>query len=257
MSRALITALIAGAVALLSVYLPAGAPAAGIANALPVLTLDSPGSAPLPTSTPMLNGTAGTSFGDSDAVEVLVYPGRDTRRPAVAFDMGSRSPQTGSFSIQISNGLPDGQYTAVASQHGVAGVGFSSPRTFRIRAAPSAIGSTVKLTRGVVSVSVGCGLPAGRRCTGTILILTVHTFRPVAAGPAGRLELMFAYVSIPGAATTLVSRHLPSRLARLLLGARTKLSVQISTALSAPGAKPAPQSAIRQLQSAIRQLQHP
>jgi hypothetical protein len=259
-------------VALIFVYLPAAAPAAGITltgpargavtaarqptfsstavhNALPVLTLDSPGRVPLPTSTPTLNGTAGTAFGDSGAVGLLVYPGGDTSRPAVSFDVSSRSPRTGSFSIRISNGLPDGQYTAVAAQHGVAGVGFSAPQTFRILAAPSAIGATVKLTRGAVSVSLRCGLPAAQSCIGTVLILTVHTFRPVHAGPAGQLQVMFAYVSIPGARTTTVSRPVPSQLARILRRAgNNKLTVRVSTELSAPGWTPAPQSAIRQLQ---------
>lgn len=101
-------------------------------NAPPSITLASPGSKPLHNSTPTLSGVAGTGPGDSDSVDVAIYPGANTRATPVR-QMNGTVGAGGSYAVQVSPPLADGRYTAVALQGNSAGVGTSSPRTFRIK----------------------------------------------------------------------------------------------------------------------------
>ncbi len=123
-----LTSLLAGAIAVMALSLPSSA----LAVLQPTVTLNSPGATPLLTPTPTLTGTAGNGIGDSPTVSLTIHPGPDTSMPPVETVSGSQS--NGSFSITIQPGLPDGQYTAVASQSGIGGTGMSAPQTFRIKA---------------------------------------------------------------------------------------------------------------------------
>ncbi len=118
----------------------ASPPDAGLSNAstfvvhdaAPTIKLRSLGSAPLHTSTPTLQGVAGTAGGDPRAVALLVYQGPSTDRSAPVSQTGQLDAR-GAFSIKLAKPLRDGQYTAVAAQN-VAGVlGLSNPVTFRIK----------------------------------------------------------------------------------------------------------------------------
>ncbi len=104
-----------------------------IDNAPPTITLDPLGSRPLHTATPTLTGTAGTSAGDSDTVTLLVYPGAATSGAPLRTLHSSRG-SGGRFSIPITPALPDGQYTAVATQAGGGSTGGASrPLTFSVK----------------------------------------------------------------------------------------------------------------------------
>jgi len=132
-------------------------------NAAPTIKLSSLGSGPLHTSTPTLQGVAGTAAGDTRAVAILVYAGASTDGSAPVYQTGAVDAR-GAFSIKLAKPLRDGQYTAVAAQN-VAGVlGLSNPVTFRIKVhAP-----TVTVTR-----------PANRSHTGEA--------RPLLSGRAGNV----------------------------------------------------------------------
>ncbi len=121
-----------------------------IHDAPPTITLHSPGSQPLQTSTPTFTGVAGHANGDSKTVKLTVYPGAGTTQTPVRTLSGTRD-STGRFSIQIVPALPDGRYTAVAVQGSVSGTATSRAQTFRIKAHPPALtltqpapGSTIK-----------------------------------------------------------------------------------------------------------------
>jgi hypothetical protein len=312
----------------------------------PTVTLHSLGSAPLTTSTPTFSGTADPS-GDP-GVGVAVYAGpRAAGTPVEA--LSATRASDGSFSVAASPALPDGQYTAVAGQHGIGGIGTSAPvtfvikvhppaltitsptpgqgvagaallfagqagnlpgdssqvtvtlyagsstsgtrlgsvtvtrsgatwaarwatplrlgiytvqatqsddaghtavtpgRTFLIVSVPNAIGETVSLSRrDLLSATVFCAAPAGQSCTGDVLVLTAKQFRPRAGGPRGRLRLMFAYVTVPGGHSVVVTRRVPRSLARLARRHRG-LKLRVSASLAVPGGAAVTQSAVRRL----------
>jgi hypothetical protein len=106
-----------------------------IHNAAPTITLDSLGSRPLTTTTPTFTGQASSSAG---TVALEVYPGAGTSGTPVRFSSGPADSR-GHFSIKISPGLPDGQYTVVAAQAGSGGTGLSRAVTFRIKVHPPAL----------------------------------------------------------------------------------------------------------------------
>jgi hypothetical protein len=81
----------------------------------PVVILSSPGSTPLPTSTPTLTGTAGTEASDQAFVVVSVYAG-STATGAAIRALTAPVAASGQFAAQVTPALPDGTYTAVAIQ---------------------------------------------------------------------------------------------------------------------------------------------
>jgi hypothetical protein len=104
----------------------------------PTVTLNSLGTAPLHTSSPQFTGTASTGFSDSSKVTVNVYSGTDTSSSPVR-QLSANVNSSGGFSAQVSPALPDGEYTAVASQTSGAGTGKSPVVTFQIKVHPPAL----------------------------------------------------------------------------------------------------------------------
>jgi hypothetical protein len=99
----------------------------------PTVTIDSPGSAPLTTSTPTLSGTAGAAAGDSSVLLVL-YGGASTSGSVVR-TLNATVNSSGKWSTKVTPSLANGTYTAVASQFAPGGLyGLSSPVTFTIGA---------------------------------------------------------------------------------------------------------------------------
>jgi hypothetical protein len=150
---------------------------------------------------PLFSGQAGTALGDSSAIAVALYAGRSAsgRRIGTLHANANGS----SWSRRWPRELPAGVYTAQAFQRDDAGhTGRSAAHTFRVLPQPAVIGSTVTLDRtGVVSVAVGCHGGASDTCKGTVLVSTTGAFQPVAGGPVGRLNLLYAFVSVPGGRT--------------------------------------------------------
>jgi hypothetical protein len=110
-----------------------------INNATPQIKLSSPSSEPQRSATPTLTGVAGTAKGDANSVKLIVYPGGDTTGAPARYLSGSVDGR-GDFSVRVTPGLDDGQYTAVAAQGGPASsVGFSSPVTFRVKLHPPTV----------------------------------------------------------------------------------------------------------------------
>jgi hypothetical protein len=102
-----------------------------INTALPAVTLSSPADA-LTTNdaTPTFAGVAGTAPGDSSTVTVKVYAGTDTSGSPLET---LNTPASGSsWSVDASPALPEGTYTVLAQQTGVAGTGTSSTAVFRV-----------------------------------------------------------------------------------------------------------------------------
>ena len=159
-------------------------------NSAPTVTLDSPGHSPLTTSTPTFTGTAGTRSIDADKVALVIYPGTATSASPVRFitgDVGSN----GHFSITVTNGLGDAEYTAVAAQSGGSGIGQSSPVTFRIKAHPPAL--TLTTPAGGASVgraSIEFGGQAGNELGDSSIITVILYHGTRAKGhPIGRHQV--------------------------------------------------------------------
>jgi hypothetical protein len=133
-------------------------PPVGVA---PTVTLNAPPSEPLASATPTFTGTAGTSPGDSE-VALGIYSGTDTSGTPLRFIPGPVDG-SGNWSIQVTPGLANGQYTAVAGQTGSSGlVGLSSPVQFTITVSggsppPPPPSSTVTLTEPAAGASVQQG----------------------------------------------------------------------------------------------------
>ncbi len=103
------------------------------------ITLDSPGSKPLLTSTPTLTGTAGTQPTDANQAALLVYSGSGASGSPERVLMGSVG-SGGRFAVQVTPALSDGAYTAYAAQSNTSGgVSFSSPVEFRVKVHPPAL----------------------------------------------------------------------------------------------------------------------
>lgn len=102
----------------------------------PTVTLNSPGTSPLHTSRVHLSGTASTGFSASQ-VNVAIYSGTNTSGSPIHQLNGSVG-SNGGFAVHTP-ALPDGQYTAVASQTSGADTGRSPAVTFRIKVHPPAL----------------------------------------------------------------------------------------------------------------------
>jgi hypothetical protein len=87
-------------------------------------------SSPTNNPTPTLSGNAGTATGDSTTITVTIYHGSTTT--GTVFATEHTTANAGAWSLQAAE-LPDGIYTAQASQQDAAGnQGTSSPTTFTI-----------------------------------------------------------------------------------------------------------------------------
>jgi hypothetical protein len=135
-----------------------------IANPPPAVSLDSLGSAPLVVVTPTLTGTGSTRSLDSAQVTVQVYSGTNTSTTPVRTVTASVGAG-GRFAAQVDPALPDGQYTAVATQNSSVGLGSSPSVEFRVKATPPALtldkpsaGVTVNVRRPTFSGRAGDAL---------------------------------------------------------------------------------------------------
>jgi hypothetical protein len=204
-----------------------------IHNAGPTVTLNALGNQPLTTATPTLSGQ-GTANG---IVALAIYPGGSPSGTPVQTGTGT-TDTSGKFSVKVSSGLANGQYTAVAAQTVSGVLGLSNSVTFTIKVptttgAHASIGSAIALSRsGVASVPITCLGSSGQFCAGNILVLTTRSLRPLAGGPVGPVRVMFAYVNIPGGRTQMVSRPMRPDVARAL---RRLKSVRIRVSANLTG----------------------
>ena len=202
----------------------------------PTLTLTQPAAGGhLSQSGPVFVGAAGHSLGDATQIAATLFGGSSTH----AKSLGTRraSQASGSWVLQWPGRLALGTYTLRVSQDDDAGHTTTVTHTFEIVPANSAVGATVDISpTGQVSVPVWCTATVGQACSGTVLILTKKTYRSASGGLAGRLRVMFAYVTIPGGGTTVVRRSVQSDALRALRRARTVPAIVIATLRSASGA---------------------
>jgi hypothetical protein len=99
----------------------------------PKVTINRLGSAPLPTGTPTLSGSAGIAPGDSPVL-VTVYNGSSATGSPVR-TLTAPVSSSGTWSVQVTPGLANGRYTAIAGQFIAGGTNLSSsPVTFTIDA---------------------------------------------------------------------------------------------------------------------------
>jgi hypothetical protein len=88
---------------------------------------------------PTLCGAAETGPGPSSSAGIAIYPGASTTGTPLRLDGGSVGAGR-RYSIQVTPALPDGRYTALATQSDSGGItGYSGPRTFRIKVHPPAV----------------------------------------------------------------------------------------------------------------------
>ncbi len=105
----------------------------------PAVALDALSTKPLRTATPTLRGKAATENGASSTVSLQIYSGTSASGTPLQQLSATRSLD-GTFAIQVTPALPDGQYTAIALQQGVGGVtGKSAAQTFSIKVHPPAV----------------------------------------------------------------------------------------------------------------------
>ncbi len=201
----------------------------------PTLTLTDPlGGGHLSQAAPIFMGAAGTALGDSEQVSLQLFHGAGTK----AKNLGTKSVNdaNGSWSLNWPAHLALGTYTARVSQADDAGHTSTITRTFEVVPANSAIGSLVSISNsGEVSLPVWCLAPSTETCTGTVLILTRQTYRTSGGGLAGRLRVMFAYVSIAGGRTITVERQVQADALHSLRRARKVPVVVVATLRSANG----------------------
>jgi hypothetical protein len=198
----------------------------------PAFTVTTPGSGartndPQPTFT----GTGGTALGDSSRVSLTLSSGGKSLGSAQATVAGGR------WSLRWGNTLKLGTYTFQASQSDDAGHTTTVQRSFVIGPVPNVIGSSVSITRsGMASVPISCTAPSGHVCTGNVLVLTVKSYRTLAGGPTGKIRVMFAYVSIPGATTQVVKHKVQGDALRALRHLRGVHARVITTLKDSGGA---------------------
>lgn len=123
-----------------------GAVTFSIFNGTPTLTLTAP-PAPVRTSVPTFTGTAMVAPGDSQTVDLVVYPGSSTDATPLALISGTVAAD-GDFSIQVTPGLADGSYTAVATQELPTGATYSPSVAFTVASATPALAVTTPLAGG-------------------------------------------------------------------------------------------------------------
>ena len=201
----------------------------------PALTLTDPlAGGHLSQATPIFMGAAGAALGDSSQLSLQLFHGSTTKAKSVGTKRVNAA--NGSWILNWPGHLALGTYTVRASQADDAGHTATITRTFLVVPANSAIGSSVSISgSGEASLPVWCTAPSTQTCTGTVLILTKRTYRTSGGGLAGRLRVLFAYVSIPGGRTVIVRRHVQADALRALRRARHVPVVVVATLRSANG----------------------
>jgi hypothetical protein len=201
----------------------------------PTLTLTDPlAGGHLSQAAPIFTGAAGTALGDAPQVSLQLFHDASTK----AKNLGTKSVNhaNGSWILNWPAQLALGTYTARVSQADDAGHTSTITRTFEVVPANSAIGSLVTISSaGEASLPVWCTAPSTETCTGTVLILTQQTYRTSGGGLAGRLRVMFAYVSIAGGRTVTVKRQVQADALHALRRARKVPVVVVATLRSANG----------------------
>ncbi len=175
-------------------------------------------------------GQAGTALGDNPRLVVELWKGKKAKGHVIGkLHLPVRSS---SWSGVWPRRLPNGPYTVRVMQTDDAGhTAATSPRTFSIVTAPTTIGFLASVNRsGRASIPINCLAPPGASCTGTVLVLTSGSFRTTSGGPAGRLRVLFAYVSIPAGQTKLVSGRVPGFVSAVLRGGKA-VTVRVRTSL--------------------------
>jgi hypothetical protein len=199
----------------------------------PALTLTQPAAGGrLSQSGPVFFGAAGHSLGDAPQVSLTLFGGKSTH----AKNLGTRrsSQTTGNWVVQWPKRLALGTYTVRVSQGDDAGHTTTVTHTFQVVPANSSVGATVDISPGgQASVPLWCTATVGQVCSGTVLILTKKTYRTAGGGLAGRLRVMFAYVTIPGGGTVVVRRKVQSDALHELRRARKVPAVVVATLRSA------------------------
>ncbi len=119
----------------------------------PTVTLTSPkNGTETNNTTPMFAGAAGTATGDLPIVTVNIYSGPITTGTPVETLAATKSG--GTWSVQATTPLFNGEYTAQASQENEAGnVGVSTPVTFTVNTTPPAVTLTEPANGSVVGQS--------------------------------------------------------------------------------------------------------
>jgi hypothetical protein len=201
----------------------------------PILTLTQPAAGGhLSQSGPVFLGSAGNSLGDAGQVGATLLRGSSPRGTSLGTKRASQS--RGSWVLHWPARLALGTYTLRISQDDDAGHTTTVTHTFQIVPANSAVGATVDISpTGQASVPVWCTATVGQVCSGTVLILTKKTYRTAAGGLAGRLRVMFAYVTIPGGGTAIVRRSVEPDVLRALRRARKVPAVVVARLRSAGG----------------------
>jgi hypothetical protein len=183
----------------------------------PIVRVTSPPRGSSTTSAALsLSGSAGTALGDASLITVLVYGG--SKPTGKVLGTVRTRASGGTWAARLTFAPKPGLYTVVARQDDDAGhTGVSPSDTFLVVSGPTVIGSSVKLSSsGTASVPVTCLAAAGQVCTGNVVILTAQRLQPLRGGPSGPVRILFAYVSIPGGKTELVSRPMLPAVARAL-----------------------------------------
>jgi hypothetical protein len=100
----------------------------------PAVTLAAPANgAATSDPTPTFNGTGGRTLRDAATVTIAVYAGPSATGSPQEVVVATIDPTTGNYAVDASPALPDGTYTALASQGDDAGnTGQSTPQTFDI-----------------------------------------------------------------------------------------------------------------------------
>jgi hypothetical protein len=161
-----------------------------IHNAPPSIQLNSPGSKPLTDPTPTLSGQGGNSPGDSTNIILAVYSGTSTNGTAVRTIQGTRNAD-GSFSIQVTPALPDGEYTAVAVQGSPRGIATSPPQTFRIKVH----GPALTMTKPAPGASIPSQAPVFTGTAGnalgdsTLITVVVYNGHKASGTPVGTMPI--------------------------------------------------------------------
>jgi hypothetical protein len=178
------------------------------------------------------SGQAGTALGDASELDVQLWQGRRAQgKPIGTLHIPVRgSTWSATWPVR----LPYGKYTAIATQTDDAGHTTTAPaHTFSLlKHPPTTIGFPVSLSRSrKATVPIACLSPAGKTCTGTVLVVTKKRFRTKAGGPAGPLRVLFVYVSIPGQQTRFVTGSVSRSVASVLRRQRST-TVRVTASLT-------------------------
>lgn len=192
-------------------------------------------------------GQAGTVVGDTPSVVVELWRGKQAKGRVIGkLHIPVRGP---TWSGTWPKGrLANGTYTVRVMQTDDAGhTTLTPPHTFSIVTAPTTIGLLVSVGRsGKATIPINCLAFPNNSCAGTVLVVTQGSFRTTAGGPAGQLRVLYAYVTIPGNQTRLVSGRVPGLVAAVLRRGKS-VKVRVTTSLTLSGGTTRADSGIRQL----------